>query len=172
MKRMILAVTLVAVLAGSVFGGMAYAGASKGQVASKLVGFGAFGEKFMMGDTYREFHHASFMCINPNSEYDITIEEVVIFAANGTEVYRDSTDTTLIPHEGMLVRLDRCLPGQIEEPVASYIVEILWDGNKEGLSLIGVVDTIQRSFLQVADGEEMVAVARASMPMDSIREKP
>lgn len=172
MKRMILAITLVAVLVGSVFGGMAYAGDSKDQIANKLVGFGAFGEKFIMGDTYREFHHASFMCINPNSDYDITIEEVVIFAANGTEVYRDSTDTILIPHEGMLVRLDRCMPDQIERPVESYTVEIIWDGNKECLSLIGIANAIQRSFLQVAGGEEMVAVARASIPMDSIREKP
>jgi len=153
MKRKVALVVILAVaLVGAGFVGITLAAGppSVSPTGMKLVAGGLVGYLTQPNQSIQLETRINYR--NPSSVYDITIEKVCIYAADGTLVYEgpfmdlfdEENDNALIdpptplytigPHETQLVRLS--LWTGIPDNGTAFTVEVFWTGNPKGLPLM------------------------------------
>jgi hypothetical protein len=152
MKKLVMALVLVAGLVAAGFAGTALAVGppSVSPLGMKLVSGGIVGYIDQPNQSVQ--WETRFQFRNPSSVYDITLEKVCIYGADGTLVYEgpfmdwfdEANDNAIIdpptplytigPHEIQLVRLSLWtgIPGYGN----AYTVEVFWSGNPKGLALM------------------------------------
>ena len=148
MKKLIIILLAVILLAGGV-GGYAYAQTMhQPVVGQKLIGFGALSVFFEAENNTAMY--SRFLITNPDCVSQVTDIEILIIKDDGMEytgvmVRPPSTPspiTVLAPHESGIVDLVSCVcPGENDPrnwPSGAYTVEISWKGSKGGLPLIGL----------------------------------
>jgi hypothetical protein len=151
-KKIALVVILAAALVGAGFVGIALAAGppSVSPTGMKLVSGGLVGYLTHPNQSIQLETRINYR--NPSSVYDITLEKVCIYGADGTLVYdgpfMDWFDEqnnnamidpptplyTIGPHETQLVRLS--LWTGIPDQGTAYTVEVFWSGNPKGLPLM------------------------------------
>ena len=147
MKRFIILVLAVVLLAGGV-GGYAYAQTThEPVVGEKLIGWGALG----VDEGFNRTFYTRFVITNPDCVSEVKNIEIRITEDNGTTEYpgklinpsTSSQLTTLGPHESGVIDLASCVvPSEdVADPRkwerGPYTVEVSWTGTKGGLPLTG-----------------------------------